>query len=141
MAIGMTHEATRRRESTRAGIPGTDVVRASIRHIVAGAAGKLVLLEKYGLDVRSVENRLRHYHRTVTEWLRNLENRREQIRAIDPARFNEKFRRIWLYYRGTPRRLSPQRARSSIATISRSSRDTSRAAAERSFMLPAQRPA
>ncbi len=33
-------------------------------------------------------------------WLRNLEAHWERIRAIDPIRFNEKFRRTWLFYLG-----------------------------------------
>ncbi len=77
----------------------------TIRHIFPGGyipslAETLLFMEKYGLDVRSIENRSRHYHRTVTEWLRNFETRWEQIRAIDPTRFGEKFRRTWLYYLG-----------------------------------------
>ena len=77
----------------------------TIRHIFPGGyipslAETLLFMEKYGLDVRSIENRSRHYHRTVTEWLRNFETRWEQICAIDPARFGDKFRRTWLYYLG-----------------------------------------
>ena len=77
----------------------------TIKHIFPGGyipslAETLVLMEKYGLDVRAIENRSYHYHRTVTEWLRNFETRWEQIRAIDSARFTEKFRRAWLYYLG-----------------------------------------
>jgi cyclopropane-fatty-acyl-phospholipid synthase len=50
--------------------------------------------------VRTVENLSSHYHRTVEQWLRNLETHWDRIRAIDPTRFNEKFRRTWLFYLG-----------------------------------------
>lgn len=78
---------------------------ATIKHIFPGGyipslAETLILMEKHGLDVRAVDNRSYHYHRTVEEWLKNFETRWEQIQAIDPARFNEKFRRTWLFYLG-----------------------------------------
>jgi cyclopropane-fatty-acyl-phospholipid synthase len=75
----------------------------TIRHIFPGGyipslAETLLLMERYGLDVRAVENRSYHYHRTVARWRSNLETRWDRIRAIDPVRFDEKFRRCWLYY-------------------------------------------
>lgn len=78
---------------------------ATIKHIFPGGyipslAETLVLMEKYGLDVKAVENRSYHYHRSVEEWLKNFEKHWDQIRAIDPVRFNEKFRRTWLFYLG-----------------------------------------
>ena len=63
-------------------------------------AETLVLMEKHGLDVREVENRSYHYHRTVEQWLANFETHWERIRAFDPVRFGEKFRRTWLFYLG-----------------------------------------
>ena len=75
----------------------------TIKHIFPGGyipslAETLLLMEKYGLDVRTIENRSSHYHRTVGHWLKNFETNWERIRAIDPVRFNEKFRRAWLFY-------------------------------------------
>jgi cyclopropane-fatty-acyl-phospholipid synthase len=75
----------------------------TIRHIFPGGyipslAETLLLMEKYGLDVRAVENRSYHYHRTVEQWRSNFEARWDRIRALNPVRFNEKFRRCWLYY-------------------------------------------
>jgi len=75
----------------------------TIKHIFPGGyipslAETLILMEKYGLDVRAIENRSYHYHRTVEQWLKNFETNRERIRAIDPVRFNEAFRRAWLFY-------------------------------------------
>jgi cyclopropane-fatty-acyl-phospholipid synthase len=57
-------------------------------------------MEKYGLDVREIENVSRHYHRSVDQWLTSSEANRERILAIDPVRFDEKFRRTWLFYLG-----------------------------------------
>ena len=77
----------------------------TIKHIFPGGyipslAETLLLMEKHGLDVRSVENLSYHYHRTVDCWLENLEKNWERIRAIDPSRFDEKFRRTWQFYLG-----------------------------------------
>ena len=77
----------------------------TIKHVFPGGyipslAETLILMGKYGLDVRAVENMSYHYHRTVDQWLKNFEERWERIRAIDPALFNEKFRRTWLFYLG-----------------------------------------
>jgi cyclopropane-fatty-acyl-phospholipid synthase len=76
---------------------------ATIKHIFPGGfipslAETLILMEKYGLDVRAIENRSYHYHRSVNQWLENFEANWERIRAIDSVRFNEKFRRTWLFY-------------------------------------------
>jgi len=78
---------------------------ATIKHIFPGGyipslAETLILMEKYGLDVRSIENLSYHYHRSVEQWLKNFETNWERIHAIDPVRFNEKFRRTWLFYLG-----------------------------------------
>jgi len=75
----------------------------TIKHIFPGGyipslAETLLLMEKHGLDVRAIENRSYHYHRTVDRWRENFETQWERIRAIDPVRFDEKFRRTWLYY-------------------------------------------
>lgn len=77
----------------------------TIRHIFPGGyipslAETLLLMEKHGLDVRMVENRSYHYHRTVEQWLRNFEANWGRIQAIDPTRFDEKFRRTWQFYLG-----------------------------------------
>ena len=41
-----------------------------------------------------------HYHRTVEQWLKNFESNWERIRALDPVRFDECFRRSWVFYLG-----------------------------------------
>lgn len=75
----------------------------TIKHIFPGGyipslAETLILMEKYGLDVRAIDNRSYHYHRTVEQWLRNFETNWERIHSIDPVRFDEAFRRAWLFY-------------------------------------------
>lgn len=77
----------------------------TIRHIFPGGyipslAETLILMEKHGLDVRAIENVSYHYHRSVDQWLENFEANWERIHAIDPLRFDEKFRRAWLFYLG-----------------------------------------
>jgi cyclopropane-fatty-acyl-phospholipid synthase len=77
----------------------------TIKHVFPGGyipslAETMILMERYGLNVRAVDNLSSHYHRTVEQWLRNLETHWDRIRAIDPARFTEKFRRVWLFYLG-----------------------------------------
>lgn len=78
---------------------------ATIRHIFPGGfipslAETLLLMEENGLDVQEIENLSPHYHRTVEQWLANFEARWERMRALDPARFDEPFRRAWLFYLG-----------------------------------------
>lgn len=78
---------------------------ATIKHIFPGGyipslAQTLIFMEKHGLNVTSIDNLSYHYHRTVEQWLRNLDTHWDRIRAIDPVRFNEKFRRIWTFYLG-----------------------------------------
>ena len=77
----------------------------TIRHIFPGGyipslAETLILMEKHGLDVRSIENVSSHYNRSVKQWLSNFEAHWQRIQALDPARFDEKFRRTWLFYLG-----------------------------------------
>ncbi len=52
----------------------------------------------HGLKVVDVENLWPHYRRTVACWLANLESRWPEITRIDPALFDERFRRIWTMY-------------------------------------------
>jgi cyclopropane-fatty-acyl-phospholipid synthase len=58
----------------------------------------LELLDANGLHVVDVEELSWHYQRTAEHWLANFEMHWAEIQAIDPARFTERFRRIWTYY-------------------------------------------
>ena len=46
----------------------------------------------------AIENLSYHYLLSVDQWLKNFETHWERIQAIDPVRFNEKFRRARLFY-------------------------------------------
>jgi cyclopropane-fatty-acyl-phospholipid synthase len=58
----------------------------------------IVEMERAGLEVVDVENLRRHYAPTLDAWASRFDSRWEQIHAIDPKRFDERFRRIWRTY-------------------------------------------
>lgn len=58
----------------------------------------LVAMEEAGLEVLDVENLRRHYAITLDAWAERFERNWERIHALDPARFDERFRRIWRAY-------------------------------------------
>lgn len=73
------------------------------KHVFPGGwipslADVLVQMERCGLEVVDVENLRRHYAPTLDEWARRFEANWEAIHALDPARFDERFRRIWRVY-------------------------------------------
>ena len=55
-------------------------------------------MEAEGLEILDVENLRRHYALTLDAWTENFDANWEAIRAMDPSRFNERFRRIWRTY-------------------------------------------
>ena len=73
------------------------------KHVFPGGwipslADVIVEMERCGLEVIDVENLRRHYAPTLDAWAERFERNWEAIRALDPARFDERFRRIWLTY-------------------------------------------
>ena len=73
------------------------------KHVFPGGwipslADVLVEMERAGLEVLDVENLRRHYALTLDAWSERFERRWDEIRALDPARFTERFRRIWRSY-------------------------------------------
>jgi cyclopropane-fatty-acyl-phospholipid synthase len=73
------------------------------KHVFPGGwipslADVIVEMERCGLEVIDVENLRRHYAPTLDAWAERFERNWETIRALDPARFDERFRRIWLTY-------------------------------------------
>lgn len=73
------------------------------KHVFPGGwipalADVLADMEQCGLEVIDIENLRRHYALTLDEWARRFEARWDDIRAIDPVRFDERFRRIWRSY-------------------------------------------
>jgi cyclopropane-fatty-acyl-phospholipid synthase len=55
-------------------------------------------MERCGLEVVDIENLRRHYALTLDAWTERFERNWDQIHALDPKRFDERFRRIWRMY-------------------------------------------
>jgi len=73
------------------------------KHIFPGGwipslAQALDWMERCGLEVLDVENLRRHYALTLDCWAERFDVRWERIRALDPQRFDERFRRTWRTY-------------------------------------------
>jgi cyclopropane-fatty-acyl-phospholipid synthase len=65
---------------------------------IPSLADVMMEMEKAGLEVLDVENLRRHYALTLDAWAERFDRNWERIRALDPRRFNERFRRIWRVY-------------------------------------------
>jgi cyclopropane-fatty-acyl-phospholipid synthase len=65
---------------------------------IPSLADVIVAMEDCGLEVVDIENLRRHYALTLDEWTRRFEASWERIRALDPAKFTERFRRAWRCY-------------------------------------------
>lgn len=73
------------------------------KHIFPGGwipslADALDWMERSGLEVIDVENLRRHYALTLDEWATRFDRRWEEIRSLNPSRFDERFRRRWRSY-------------------------------------------
>ena len=55
-------------------------------------------MEGCGLEIVDIENLRRHYAPTLDAWAERFDRNWESIRGLDPARFNEHFRRVWRIY-------------------------------------------
>ena len=55
-------------------------------------------LEAEGLEILDVENLRRHYALTLDAWTEKFDANWPAIQAMDPARFDERFLRIWRTY-------------------------------------------
>ena len=65
---------------------------------IPSLADTLVLMEEHGLEVVDVENLRRHYALTLDVWAARFDRQWPKIHALDPTRFDERFRRIWRCY-------------------------------------------
>ena len=65
---------------------------------IPSLADVIVEMEKAGLEVLDVENMRRHYALTLDVWAERFDRNWDRIRALDPQRFDERFRRIWRVY-------------------------------------------
>ncbi len=73
------------------------------KHVFPGGwipslAEVIVEMERCGLEVVDVENLRRHYALTLDAWADRFDSRWDLIHALDPARFDERFHRIWRVY-------------------------------------------
>jgi len=73
------------------------------RHVFPGGwipslAHTIAAMERAGLEVLDIENLRRHYAPTLDAWAERFERNWDKIRALDPQRFDERFRRIWRAY-------------------------------------------
>ncbi|HZQ73857.1 MAG TPA: cyclopropane-fatty-acyl-phospholipid synthase family protein [Burkholderiales bacterium] len=65
---------------------------------IPSLADAIVEMENAGLEVIDIENLRRHYALTLDAWGERFDRNWERIRALDPKRFDERFRRIWRVY-------------------------------------------
>ena len=65
---------------------------------IPSLAQALDAMERCGLEVLDVENLRRHYALTLDCWGERFDRNWEAIHALDPRRFDERFRRIWRTY-------------------------------------------
>jgi len=55
-------------------------------------------MEACGLEIVDIENLRRHYALTLDAWTERFDRNWEKIQALDPKRFDERFRRVWRTY-------------------------------------------
>ncbi len=65
---------------------------------IPSLADVMIEMERAGLEVIDVENLRRHYALTLDAWAERFDRNWDRIRALDPGRFDERFRRIWRVY-------------------------------------------
>jgi cyclopropane-fatty-acyl-phospholipid synthase len=65
---------------------------------IPSLAETIVEMERAGLEILDIENLRRHYALTLDAWAERFERNWERIHALDPARFDERFRRVWRTY-------------------------------------------
>jgi cyclopropane-fatty-acyl-phospholipid synthase len=65
---------------------------------IPSLADVIVAMEANGLEVVDIENLRRHYALTLDVWAERSDRNWSRIHALDPAKFNERFRRIWRTY-------------------------------------------
>jgi cyclopropane-fatty-acyl-phospholipid synthase len=73
------------------------------KHVFPGGwipslAQTIAEMERCGLEIVDIENLRRHYAPTLDAWAERFDRNWESIHALDPGRFDEKFRRVWRTY-------------------------------------------
>jgi len=65
---------------------------------IPSLADVIIAMEDAGLEIVDIENLRRHYALTLDVWADRFDASWDKIHAIDPSRFDERFRRIWRAY-------------------------------------------
>jgi cyclopropane-fatty-acyl-phospholipid synthase len=65
---------------------------------IPSLAEAIEAMEQSGLEVLDVENLRRHYALTLDAWAERFDANWEKIHALDPKKFDERFRRTWRTY-------------------------------------------
>ena len=65
---------------------------------IPSLADVIVAMEDCGLEVVDIENLRRHYALTLDQWAARFDRNWDRIQGLDPAKFNERFRRTWRTY-------------------------------------------
>ena len=65
---------------------------------IPSLADVTIEMERAGLEILDIENLRRHYAITLDHWAERFDRNWDRIRALDPQRFNERFRRLWRVY-------------------------------------------
>jgi len=73
------------------------------KHVFPGGwipslAHTIAAMERAGLEVVDIENLRRNYALTLDAWGERFDANWEKIRALDPGKFDERFRRVWRVY-------------------------------------------
>ncbi len=55
-------------------------------------------MDRCGLEILDIENLRRHYVLTLEAWAERFDAHWERIHALDPKRFDDRFRRVWRTY-------------------------------------------
>jgi cyclopropane-fatty-acyl-phospholipid synthase len=58
----------------------------------------IAAMEDCGLEIVDIENLRRHYALTLDAWSERFDRNWDKIHALDPKRFDERFRRVWRTY-------------------------------------------
>jgi len=85
---------------------------------IPSLADVIVEMEKAGLEIIDVENLRRHYALTLDAWAERFDRNWDKIHALDPKKFDERFRRIWrVYLYGCAEMFRSPRARTHLFQI------------------------
>ena len=73
------------------------------KHVFPGGwipslAQTISAMESCGLEIVDIENLRRNYALTLDAWTERFDRNWDRIHALDPGRFDERFRRVWRTY-------------------------------------------